>query len=128
MFPRRKKNEPPDHWSLPKPGEDMPEVRFGSSGGRVPSASPKERAKFQFSLKELLLLVTAAALLLSVIQSLPESLAGEYLAGLAGLAALLSMGALAATKPDRAIVHLAWWLMMVVYLICCAAVIVLRDG
>ena len=112
---------------MPKSGEDVPEVRFGSSG--LPSKSRSEEpARFQFSLKELLLLITAAALLLSVIQSLPESLAPEYLAGLAGLAALLSMGVLAAMQPKRAIVHLVWWLMMVAYLVCCAAVIVLRDG
>ncbi len=74
-------------------------------------ADPWAKAPFQFSVGHLLLLTTAASLVLGILQLFPA----EYAAGLAGLGALLCMAFLIIWKPDQAWAYLAWWVMLAIY-------------
>jgi len=74
-------------------------------------ADPWAKEPFQFSVGHLLMLTTAASLVLGILQLFPA----EYAAGLAGLGALLCMIVLIVWKPVHAWAYLAWWVMLAIY-------------
>jgi len=82
-------------------------------------AAPEERP-FQFSLAELMLLITLAAVVLGLLRLV----SAEWSAGLTGLGVLIYLVALAFWGPRWPILYVAWWAMFVVYLLACLAAIV----
>jgi hypothetical protein len=90
----------------------------------LPEAVEAPRERFQFTLSELLLLLSAASFLLSVISTVlkfvPGGVPAKNFAGLMGLGALVSMVLMARFPPRRAIVRVGWWTLLLLYLLACA--------
>ena len=86
-----------------------------------PRGSGKER--FQFTLSELLLLMVAASVLLSLLSILPGGYRPETFATVFGLGLLVSLIFLAVLKPARAIVQIAWWVVLVCYVVACVVAV-----
>jgi hypothetical protein len=75
---------------------------------------PEERPG-QFSLAELMLLVTLVAMLLGILGLFPP----DYAAGLAGLGALASTIVLTFVKSHTTVFRVLWWAMLFIYALTC---------
>ena len=73
--------------------------------------------EYQFSLAELMLLVTAAAVVLGILRLFPP----KWSAMAAGLGALVCLIALAVRNPSWAILYVGWWVLFLIYVLTCAA-------
>ena len=106
-----------DHGYALAPQDQAPAGEEPSPPAPQPESPPEGR--FQFSLAELLLLVSAVGMILGLLRGFPR----PWAAFLAGVGTLLSLAVLSVLKPDRAIVHLGWWAMLLVYLLTCIAAV-----
>ena len=79
--------------------------------------APEEREGFQFSLAELMGVVTAAAICLGIICSLPSGGRLQVALGIVGIGLFVSLIALEHFQPERRILYVAWWAMFVSYLL-----------
>ena len=84
---------------------------------------PEGPRRFQFSLRELILLVTGASVFLSIVRSLPGGSFAKAFAGWAGLLVLVAMILMACLQPKRLIFRVGWWVLLGLYLAACAAAI-----
>jgi len=99
----------------PKAGKYEPVVYAGYRPPVEEEPPPKER--YQFTLRELMALVTSVAVVLGILGLVPNGYAAENLAGVLGYVVLLSMIALIWWKPSRGILYVAWSALLVIYLI-----------
>jgi hypothetical protein len=90
------------------------------SGGEPPSAA-SEREETQFSLTELLLVVTFGAIGLAGAQWLPPG----WFAGGAGILALVTILLLTIAAPESRALRLAWWSLTALYVLAALASVVL---
>ena len=88
---------------------------------------PQPKARYQFSLAEMFLVISLAAVILSVLGYLPGGYSPENFAGVAGFGVLAALVVLGYLKPERPIVHLAWWVLLVVYLGACMTALLLAS-
>jgi len=77
---------------------------------------------FQFTLRDMLLLMTGVAVWLGLMNSV--NWGWSIMAGLAGVAALLSLIMLTAFEPENRNVRLAWWGLFGIYLLTCLTAII----
>jgi len=78
---------------------------------------PEEREGFQFSLAELMGVVTAAAICLGIVCSLPSGGRLQAALGIVGIGLFVSLIVLEQFRPERRILYLLWWTMFVCYLL-----------
>jgi len=85
---------------------------------------PSEPAagRFQFTIRDMLLLMTGVAIWLGAMTTLHWS--WSIAAGLSGVAALVSLLVLMVHEPENPSVRLAWWGVLGVYVLTCLAAIV----
>jgi len=81
---------------------------------------PPARDRYQFSLFELLVVMTALSLLMSFLGLFPSGYSLEAFAGMAGSGVLLGLIVLSILKPDRAVVTAAWGVLLIFYVAACA--------
>ncbi len=90
-------------------------------------APPRPNARYQFSLAEMFLVISLAAVILSVLGYLPGGYSPENFAGVAGFGVLAALVVLAYLKPKRFIVHMVWWALLVFYLGACIAALLVAS-
>ena len=76
-----------------------------------------EKEGFQFSLAELMGVVTAAAICLGVVCSLPSGGRLQAALGIIGIGLFVSLIVLEHFRPERRILYIAWWTLFVCYLL-----------
>jgi len=91
-----------------------------------PEAPPSNADVYQFTLAELLMLVTAASVFLSLLGLFPQGYTAQNFAGLAGLVVLAWIFVAWLLEPTRPIVRAAFWAMLAMYLVACL-VAVIKD-
>ena len=101
--PVRAKPTAPIYPTLP---DDVPDLE-----------TPEEREGFQFSLAELMGVVTAAAICLGIVCSLPSGGRLQVALGIVGIGLFVSLIVLEHYQPERRILYLLWWAMFVSYLL-----------
>jgi hypothetical protein len=89
----------------------------------LPEPEPETKEPLQFTLRELLLTVTVAAVVLGLACSLPGGWSVQALAGVAGLGVLAILILLEWLQPDRRIVYFGWWMLFISYLVICVAAV-----
>ncbi|NLE37154.1 MAG: hypothetical protein GX621_03925 [Pirellulaceae bacterium] len=77
---------------------------------------------FQFTIRDLLILTTVAAICLSIGVTL--QLAWSVVAGVAGVAVLVALAILSIYEPKSPVVRLAWWFVLTIYLLTCLTAVV----
>jgi hypothetical protein len=106
---------PPDpETATPKPAFYAPDPSKILEAEQPPEEEPEG---FQFSLAELLGVMTAAAVFLGIVTSLPAGGSLQVGVGLAGIAVLVSLIVLDYLRPKRRILYIVWWTMFVSYLL-----------
>jgi hypothetical protein len=83
-----------------------------------------EPERFQFSVAELLGLVTAVAVLLSVSRIFPGSNHAAAFAGITGLAVLATLVVMDLVGVKRPIVRTGWWVLLGLYLLICVMAVI----
>ncbi len=83
---------------------------------------PEAREFLQFSLAELFVVVTVAAMVLGIVTSLPGG-SLKMIAGAAGLGVLASFVTLQLCQPRWRIIYFIWWMMFISYLVICLAAV-----
>ncbi len=86
---------------------------------------PPEPVKFQFSLADLMLLVTAVAVCCSMIKVIPGGRNAVNFAGVTGLAVLICMAVLRSAGVTRPIIRVGWWVGLCLYFTACFMAIIL---
>jgi hypothetical protein len=81
--------------------------------------SEEEKPPLQFSLAELMGVITAAAVALGIICSLPLGSGLRVMAGIAGVGLFVSLIVLDYLQLKRRIVYIAWWTAFVSYILIC---------
>lgn len=76
----------------------------------------EESLRFQFSIRELLILNAVLAVLFALLRVLAPS----WMAGSLGIVTLLTAIMLAVYQPESRRVEMAWWCMLLIYLATCA--------
>lgn len=79
--------------------------------------APEEREGFQFSLAELMGVVTAAAICLGLVCSLPSGGRLQVALGIVGIGLFISLIVLEHFQPERRILYVVWWTMFISYLL-----------
>ena len=79
--------------------------------------APEEAGGFQFSLAELMGIITAAAISLGIVSSLPGGGSLQVAVGMAGVGLFVSLIVLDYLRPKRRIIYIVWWTMFVSYLL-----------
>ena len=97
---------PPDPESIDYRGSVLPVIPEPP-----PEEVPPESDRFQFTMAEWFLLVTFAAVFLSMLGYVPRA----TFAALAGLGLLAFAAVISYYKPSRAIFRLAWWVLLAIY-------------
>ncbi len=125
----------PDEYPL-SPDEPLPQVEDSMPAQPIDSAErPIDAETNQFSLGELLGLVTVIAVLLSMIGSVvrwtslgksPATLAAVY-ATVLGLVAVVSMIALSWLPQARRIAVVGWWALLALYIITAIVAVVVSK-
>lgn len=91
----------------------MPEIVPEDDDEEVKRKGEPARDRFQFTLRDMLWLTTGVAVWLSAMSIIHWS--WSIAAGLAGVAALVSLIVLGVHEPDNPNVRFAWWCIMIVY-------------
>lgn len=81
-----------------------------------PDTELVESPRYQFSLREILILNTVLAVFLALLRVLAPS----WVAGSLGIVTLLTAIMLAVYQPESRRVELAWWCMLLIYVATCA--------
>jgi hypothetical protein len=97
---------------LPPPSAFEPEAFVDALEGKDPESR-------RFSVWELLGVVTAASLVLSLGSYLPK----DVFAGTVGVGTLLSMVGLSAMKNPPAVLQVGWWVLLLIYLMAIASAV-----
>ena len=113
--------EPEDEYRVlpPEPVQAKPTAPiYTALPDEVPDLEPKEEQEgFQFSLGELMSVVTAAAISLGIVCSLPSGGRLQAALGLIGVGLFVSLIVLKHFRPERRILYVVWWTMFVSYLL-----------
>jgi hypothetical protein len=78
---------------------------------------PQEEEGFQFSLAELMGVITAAAISLSIVCSLPGGGSLQIGVGVTGIGLFVGLIVLDYLRPARRIIYVLWWTLFVSYLV-----------
>ncbi len=113
--------EPDDEYRVlpPEPVRAKPTApTYSSLPDDLFEGEPKEEQEgFQFSLAELMGVVTAAAICLGIVCSLPSGGRLQASLGIAGIGLFVSLVVLEHFHPERRILYIVWWTMFVCYLL-----------
>jgi hypothetical protein len=82
-----------------------------------PAQMAPEQFDFRFSLRDLMLLVTASAVLFALMGQLPR----PVFAGVAGGFSLLMLAVLSFVEVKHPLLRMGWWLLFAIYLVASAA-------
>ena len=93
-----------------------------STGSRFDIEGFRENFQFQFTLSDLFMVMTASAVLLSIMSLLRGK--WQYAAGLAGIGAFVSLLVITIVEPERRVVQSIWWSFLVFYLLACLAAVI----
>jgi len=91
----------------------------GPDLNKLLEAADSEKDRFQFSLREMFVVMLAAAVLLGVGSYLPGEYGATEIAGLAGLGLVLYRLGLVFFEPSRKVFYTAWWVMLSFYVVIC---------
>jgi hypothetical protein len=114
------------------PLESRGEVDPRSPSPHIPSSleprylgalPPPEAEPLRYSLRELLILMTLSAVLLSTIRLLGAA----TFAAVSGVMAFAMLIFISVAKPQNGIIHIGWWILMVIYLIASVVAVVGKN-
>lgn len=97
----------------------------GPDLNKLVEAADSGKDRFQFSLREMLLVMLLAAVLLGVGSYLPGEYGATEVAGLAGVGLVFYRLGLMFFEPSRKAFYTAWWVMLVFYLVICVLAVAL---
>lgn len=80
------------------------------------------RARFQFTLRDMLLVTTGVAVWLGVVRSV--NWGWSIAAGISGVAALISLIVLTVHEPENPSIRRAWWCVLGIYLLTCLSAMI----
>lgn len=112
-------------YALQSPGHTAAEYEPEIYPPRKPlDLGPAPQEPAQYTLRELLGLVTAVAVVLGLLGCIPGGYAPAIMAGVSGVAALVGLAVMGLVKPRRHIVMVAWWCLLAFYVAACVGAVV----
>lgn len=85
-----------------------------------PSAPPEPSEPIRYSLRELMALITVAAVLFASMRLIGAAV----FAAVAGVLGFVMLVIISVAKPTRGVIHIAWVVLMIVYAVACVAAFV----
>jgi hypothetical protein len=113
-----------DEYLVAPPDPDTPRYKpplYQTLPDEFPEPEPETKEPLQFTLRELMLTVTVAAVVLGLVCSLPGGWSVQGLAFVAGLGVLAGLVVLQWLQPKRRIIYFVWWILFISYLVMCLA-------